>query len=457
MHEELQKREDLDQWSPRRVVQRVRPPPRGGVTILGFLARVAIFYALIAYFLVCPTDSTRSRAVCRGFDSAQARLAAYEPLVRPYVHTAQRKIDPYLQKVEAKAEPYLTVARPYYRKVNSVVRPLAGKLAQGYATKVHPRVLEAISASQKATKPYVEHAKETYRKTLAPSVEWYSRSARAWWAAKAAPHVALVTDTAQLYWNQVYDYLSPLYFKGVPLVQKYYHGTVLPVSRTAYKTTRTTYVNQIHPRLITGAHHSHVFYKTKVLPALHRFYSLYIAPQVAKISAKIFEYRTQKEKADAVAHVAEVEAEIVKEHGAEDFEGTPPGSAAKGFRSQGADRSTLPSSDLIAELRDTTYTDATAEAVAPVPSATEVPPTPEELKAATAAKRAALEALSTTYEKEIAKLGQVQQDLLVQRLVEIRTQAVDDIPMRFTQTTLALVRPFPSLRALAWPFPNILI
>lgn len=96
--------------------------------------------------------------------------------------------------------------------------------------------------------------------------------------------------------------------------------------------------------------------------------------------------------------------------------------------------------EFISELRDSTYVDPTA-----APVETEAPagpvdaaPTPEELKAATAEKRAALEALSTAYEKEIAKLGQVQQDLLIQRLAEIRSSATDDIPMRFTLTTTGL-------------------
>lgn len=88
--------------------------------------------------------------------------------------------------------------------------------------------------------------------------------------------------------------------------------------------------------------------------------------------------------------------------------------------------------DFIAELRDEIYVkaeDAPAEPATPAP--TEVVPTPEEQKVLTAQKRAALELLQTTYEKEIAKLGQVEHDLLVRRLSEIRTNAIDDIPKRF--------------------------
>ena len=68
---------------------------------------------------------------------------------------------------------------------------------------------------------------------------------------------------------------------------------------------------------------------------------------------------------------------------------------------------------------------------AAAPAPTEILLTPEEQKALTAEKRAALELLQTTYEKEIAKLGQVEHELLVRRLNEIRTNALDDIPKRF--------------------------
>ncbi|KAL8279814.1 hypothetical protein RQP46_007664 [Phenoliferia psychrophenolica] len=413
MHDELEKAKE-QRATPRRPSGRAaRPSAATGVTLKGFLARVGVFYLLIAYFIVCPTDSTRERLVCRSLDTVQQRLVAYEPTVRPYVLTAQRKLDPYLAQAHVRIDPYLAIAQPYFARASQVARPVASRAAAFYHAQAHPRILTAISKSHEATKPYLELAKAHYRRALAPSVEWYSHAAAEWYRREAAPHLAVVAHHAQTYSKQAYDVTSPLYYKGLPFLHKHYLETILPTAQTTFRATHKTYVNEVHPRLLVAGGHAHGFYKSKILPALHRFYSLYVAPQVGKINAKIFEYKTKKEQTDAVAHVVEAEAEILKEHGAEDLE------------------------DFIAELRDTTYVDASAEPEPPAPSAEPVP-TAEELKAATAEKRAALEALSTSYEKEIAKLGHTQQELFIQRLVEIRATAQDDIPMRFTATTIAL-------------------
>jgi len=78
--------------------------------------------------------------------------------------------------------------------------------------------------------------------------------------------------------------------------------------------------------------------------------------------------------------------------------------------------------------------------VAPPSYSTNVPPppSPEEQAALTAEKRAALEILQSTYEREITNLGQTEQKLLIKRLAEIRQQAIDDIPARFEPVLEAL-------------------
>ena len=289
MHAELE-REKESRATPRRTS--VRAPRRPtGVTLKGFLARVGIFYLLIAYFIVCPNDSTRERSVCRSLDSVQQRLAAYEPLVRPYMLTAQRKLDPYLAQVHAKVNPYLAFAQPYYSRVSEVARPLAKRAVVLYRNQAHPRLVAAIAKSHEATKPYLELAKVNYRKSLAPSVEWYSHHLVQWYRTEVAPHLAVASLLVYKYTNQAYDLTSPLYFKGLPLVRKHYVETVLPTAQTTIRATHKTYVNEVHPRLVVAGRHAHNFYKSKVLPALHRFYSLYVAPQVGKINAKIFECR----------------------------------------------------------------------------------------------------------------------------------------------------------------------
>lgn len=103
--------------------------------------------------------------------------------------------------------------------------------------------------------------------------------------------------------------------------------------------------------------------------------------------------------------------------------------------------------DFIKELRDDTYVGETASPVAveevdvaPPSYSTNVPPppSPEEQAALTAEKRAALEILQSTYEREITHLGQTEQKLLIKRLSEIRQHAIEDVPSRFDPVLEAL-------------------
>ena len=331
MHKQLAAREaDEARARTQRPLARQPPRPRKskGITIKGFLARVGIFYVLIAYLFVCPSD----RAVCRSLDSFQSTLASYEPLVRPYYDTATKKLDPYLVQLRSKADPYLEKALPYWTKADSTLRPLYVKtdatlrplfhrLVAGYQSQAHPRLLKAIEASQGATKPYGVLANKYYAAYLAPSVEWYSRAGKEWYASNAERYVSTVSKEGRFYVKHAYDYVSPLYYEGLPAASNYYHSRFLPVARSTYATSRKAYVEQVHPRLVVAGSHLHAFYKSKVLPALQRFYSLYIAPQVDKITERIFEYRTKKFKSDAVAHVEKVEEEIKIEHDVGDLKG----------------------------------------------------------------------------------------------------------------------------------------
>lgn len=433
MHKELEQREREERLQP--LQQRNRPPRRsGGISVAGFFARVGLFYLLIAYFLVCPTDTTRERAVCRGIDSVQGRLASYEPHLRPYLQTAHKKLDPYIARVHDRTDPYVAKVRPYYTHADRLVRPQVARAVSTYQQRIHPSVLKGIAHSQAVTKPYVASLKKQYQLSLAPSVEWYSHAIKEWYKLKAEPHVSLTDKTIRKHSKQVYDVVSPLYFTGVPLAQRHYHQTVLPLAKTSYSTSRRTYVKQIHPRLIVAGRHTKVFYRTKVLPALQRFYSLFIAPQLDKISERIFEYRTKKSRAEAAEHVAQVEKEVLSEQDTDNFEGELRVESREPELTfsfpQLASSNAL---EFISDLRNTPDEIDTSQLPpsADAPAAAEPSLSPSELAALKAEKRTALETLQTTYEKEITKLGQTEHDLLLERLVEIRQNAVADIPKRF--------------------------
>lgn len=88
--------------------------------------------------------------------------------------------------------------------------------------------------------------------------------------------------------------------------------------------------------------------------------------------------------------------------------------------------------DFINDLRDE-KSETSAEEAPPAYSATHAPPppSPEEAAKLNAEKRAALEKLHAAYEQEIAKLGETQSSLLVDRLVELRQNAQDDVKAHF--------------------------
>ncbi|GAA5913983.1 hypothetical protein JCM5296_006720 [Sporobolomyces johnsonii] len=413
MHTALEKRADEDRRAARRALRSRSSRPRSGVTITGFFARVAIFYVLIAYFIVCPTDTSRERAVCRGLDSFGARLHALEPTVKPYYRLAQKKLDPYVEEVQRYSQPYVDRVKPYYTRAEQVVAPYAEKAAKTYRQQVYPKLVSGVHYSQAVTRPYVTKATQQYTKTLAPSVDWYSKSFRQWYAAKVEPTLTQLSSTSRQYGQTVYDMVSPLYTRGVPLAQHHYRTHLVPFSRKSWSASRSAYLSYVHPRALSLGGHAQKLYKTRVLPALQRFWSVFIAPQLDKIRERIFEYRAKKAKVEALERVEKVSEEIAKDHGEDDFE------------------------DFIKELRDDTYV---GEPESP-PSPADIPPayspdtpppaSPEELAAALTEKRNALETLQSAYEREIAALGQTEHRLLVDRLIEIRQHALDDIPTRF--------------------------
>lgn len=289
----------------------------------GFFFRVAVFYVLIAHYIVCPNDTTGDRAVCRGLDSLSSTLATYEPHVRPYITTAQKKIDPYLLHAQRQVEPYVSKVRPYYRRADKFLDPYANRINNFYIDQLAPRFVKGVQASQAATRPYVASLKKQYRLILAPSVDWYTRAGLAWYKLNAEPHVHLAQKHARTYSTQAYKTVSPLYYKGLPRAQKYYRSTVQPFARSSFASSKKHYLKTVHPRVLTVGRHGKAFYDAKILPAAQRFYSLYLAPQLDRISEGIFEYRTKKSNADAAAEIARVERELLAKHSEEDdFEGT---------------------------------------------------------------------------------------------------------------------------------------
>ncbi|GAA5985721.1 hypothetical protein JCM5350_007469 [Sporobolomyces pararoseus] len=423
MQTTIDERAESERRAARRSL-RQPPRPRKGITLTGFFTRVGILYLAIAYFLVCPTDSTRERAVCRKIDSFSSTLRSYEPTIRPYYQTVQKKTQPYIQRGRRISQPYVDKAKPYYSHIDKTLSPRIKHLQQFYLESMYPKLVSAVKSIRSRTRPFAVKVEREYKKTLAPSVDWYSKSLQKWYTSRVEPSLNQVYLVIRQYTLTVFDTVSPIYTRGVPLAKHHYRKTLVPFSRSTYSSTRKAYFSHVHPQLSIVSSHLQNFYLKKISPTLLRFWSKFIAPQLDKIRERIFEFKAKEARVAAVKRMEKVSDEIAQQHGEDDFE------------------------DFVKELRDDTYVGETAspvvvntrETVPPPVYSTSIPPppSPEEQAKITAEKRAALELLQSTYEREIATLGQTEQRLLIERIAEIRRQALKDIPARFDAVLEAL-------------------
>jgi len=320
MHSAIDEKAESDRRAARRSL-RQPPRPRKGVTLTGFLTRVVVLYLAIAYFLVCPNDASRERAVCRKIDSFSSTLHSYEPTIRPYYRRAQKKVDPYVRHGRKAAQPYVNKAKPYYSRIDKAVSPRVKQVYRFYLDKIYPRLVSAVKSTRARTRPFALKVEREYKKTLAPSVDWYSKSARKWYTSRIEPSQNQVSNAARQYFKTIVETVSPIYTRGVPLARHHYRNQLVPFTRSAYSTTHKTYFSHVHPQLSIVSSHLQSFYFSKVSPSLLRFWSKFIAPQLDKIRERIFEFKAKEARVAAMKRAEKVSDEIAHQHGEEDFEG----------------------------------------------------------------------------------------------------------------------------------------
>lgn len=321
MHTEVDKRAPSDRAAARRALRSPGGRRSSGVGFRGFLVRVALLYVAIAYFVACPHDPKREYAICRSIDSVGAHVRQFEPHVRPYVETAQRKLQPYVAEVQHRAQPYVDTVKPYYDRADRLVRPRLATASARYHSTVYPALAGAVHRSQELTRPLTLKVKKQYTKTLAPSVEWYTLALERWYAVQLEPHVSRVSSQARTLATHAQRTVAPVWKHGVPAAQHHWRTHLVPFSRSAYGTSRRTYVSHVHPRAVTVWRASHGVYRSRVLPALQRFWSKFIAPQLDKIQERVFEYKAKRAKQEAIERVDKVGDDIAKAHGDDDIEG----------------------------------------------------------------------------------------------------------------------------------------
>lgn len=286
-----------------------------------------------AYLLICPSDPSRAPKTCAALRDLHDTLETHS---RPYVHTARTKLDPYLKQ----AQPYIDYTRPYYAKASSAVAPHIENGKKAYYTHAHPKILDALAGAHKSSSAYYDAAwkftdphwqtarksTDPYLKAAQPHIDRYTKLVQDIHKQHVIPQLNFATETAQRGYDaahaHVHAHVIPAYKNAGPAANKWWRETAQPGARSAYAYSHKTYVGEVHPRLVRAADAVWEFFHARVLPSLKRWHSLYVKPQVDKITARVFEYRAEKAgsqaKTDAKTHSTE---KIAEEGFKEDHEG----------------------------------------------------------------------------------------------------------------------------------------
>ncbi|SNX87117.1 uncharacterized protein MEPE_05827 [Melanopsichium pennsylvanicum] len=238
--------------------------------LISFASRVTIFYLIYAALWTCPSrpfafdySAKDPRPVCRNLAQAHQQIA---PIVTPYLHLAQQKAEPYTRPIVQAATPWInraqTVSRPIYRQVNK-----RGRLI--WKKRIDPARKRALKKARKQLDPYLTQAHQYHKRNIQPHV-----------------------DTAR---NAVKPY-QDIYQRDIsPYVDQAYKYS-LHSSSVSY----AFYVDKVHPHVVQGLKQIYSFFVNYVDPAVRRFYSIYVRPQLDRLLEKVYERKAHWLGSDAI-------------------------------------------------------------------------------------------------------------------------------------------------------------
>lgn len=393
--------------------------PRG-FSLKRLAAQLVALYAVIAYLFICPNDPSRAPEVCRSFQQIEhyrnQALDFVSPYTQPYVSTIRSQAEQYYS-------PYVKAAEPYYTRVNNVIAPPTRTVKTIYESTVKPRVLDAVTRSHKQVTPHLTRVSNEWHKLVDPPLNRYLGLAEELYDLNVHPHVERLTHAFNKNVGPHYARTSAqakaFTNKAIPVAQHHVRHTFLPFASKTYNTSTHVYGKQVHPRLMTTWEYIKALLRGHFIPAVKRFNSKYISPQVSKIQDKAW---ANKAKAAADEKVKEMDHDLGKAVLEGEISDLLHGSKAS-------------------PLAETTFTVTTSTLLPVEPTAIDVEEkddaiaqkiAQEEAQAQAALeKRAALVALHDMYDVEIEKLGQTELKLLAERLTSLRSAALRDIPVRF--------------------------
>lgn len=264
-------------------------------------AQLVALYAVIAYLFICPNDPSRAPAVCQSFTQIeQYRNQAFNyisPYTQPYVNTIKSQAEQYYS-------PYVKAAQPYYIKANEILAPQSKKVKKIYEGTVKPRLMDAVTHSHKRITPHFERVSAEYHKLVDPFLNRYITLAEELYDLNVQPHVEQLTNTFNKkvgpHYARTSAQVNAFANKAYPAAHHHVKHTFLPFASKTYTTSADIYGNQVHPRLLTTLEYIKALLRGHFVPALKRFNSKYISPQVSKIQDKAWANKAKQVADDKV-------------------------------------------------------------------------------------------------------------------------------------------------------------
>lgn len=238
--------------------------------LFSFASKVTIFYLIFAALWTCPSrpfafdySAKDSRRVCRNLAQAHDQIA---PILTPYIHLAQQKAEPYTRPAIKAATPWVKraqkVSRPIYREADKRGRLLWKK-------RIDPARRRALKRAHKQIDPYLKQAHQYHKTNVQPHIDTVHKAVK--------PYHDIYQRDVSPYVDQAYQYS-------------------LHSSSVSY----AFYMDKVHPRVVHSVKQIYSFLINHVDPAVRRFYSLYVRPQLDRLLAKVYERKAHWLGSDAI-------------------------------------------------------------------------------------------------------------------------------------------------------------
>lgn len=356
--------------------------------LISFGTRATIFYLIFAALWTCPSrpfafdySAKDPRPVCRNLAQAHHQLA---PIVTPYIRRAQKKAEPYTRPVIQAATPWVKrankVARPIYREADK-----RGRLI--WKKRIDPARRRALKKARKRIDPYVQQAHSYHKRNVQPHINTAHKAVK--------PYHDIYQRDVSPYVDRAYQY-----------------------SLQSPSVSYAFYMDKVHPRVVHAIKQVYSFFVNHVGPAVRRFYSLYVRPQLDRLIAKVYQRKAHYLGSDAIKTAQSEMKQAAKEadkHAKESVKEAEQDAIKAQIHPSLIDR--------VKQAKDAVVDSVTGKETDPVKLA--------QLDAELDAEQGKTKDLLQVWENGMTGLIEKEYKLAVDRIADLRNKRLADLPDRF--------------------------